>query len=63
MTAQSPSSHAVRRGLGLTSRGPAVLGRFNDSSLIPEPWLLRRGFTTCALLAATTLLSALRRKA
>ena len=30
---------------------------------VPEPWLLRRGFTTCALLAATSLLSALRRKA
>ena len=30
--------------------------------LIPEPWLLRRGFTTCALIAATTLLSALRRR-
>lgn len=51
MTAQSPSSHAVRRGLGLTSLGPAVLGGFNDSSLIPEPWLFRRGFTTVALLA------------
>ncbi|WP_431841391.1 hypothetical protein [Calidifontibacter indicus] len=30
-------------------------------SVIPEPWLLQRGFTTIALLAATTLLSALRK--
>lgn len=30
---------------------------------LPEPWLFRRALPTCALLAATTLLSALRRKA